>query len=63
MRLKPNEVKGDLEFPAFEGCGIRRSRQFQELLDGAQPKLPWIDPTPFKRIAKEPLDVQTQLGL
>ncbi len=35
----------------------------QELFDGAQPKLPWIDPTAFERIAREAVDVQTQLGL
>ena len=56
---KPDEVKEDLEFPAFEGCCIRRNRKSQELFDGAQPKLPWIDPTAFKRIAREALDVQT----
>jgi adenine specific DNA methylase Mod len=45
------------KFPKLQILTIR------ELFDGSQPKLPWIDPNAFKRIAREALDVQTQLGL
>jgi hypothetical protein len=45
------------KFPKLQILTIR------ELFDGSQPKLPWIDPNAFKRIAREALDIQTQLGL
>jgi len=35
----------------------------QELLDGAKPKLPWIDPTTFKKAAREASGVQDEFDL
>ena len=35
----------------------------QELFDGAQPKLPRIDSTAFKKTAREALGIQTELGI
>ena len=45
------------KFPKLQIITIR------ELFDGTQPKLPWIDPTAFKKAAREDPSMQEQLGL